>query len=481
MNNYSAWEIEKTPRSDRSLQKKKVLKSKKGTSSKKAALVKSASKSSFFENWGATPRVAGPGLISSVWPSAFYSAGEVDSMKDPDHPDSSAAATATAAANVPDDADDQEVMMTNANINKKDIGKPLSRGSISPAPFVIPSPELGFREALNNINKKSLADAERQSGPSYPQVRRRRPPSVTSTIPFTNHNRSVRPVPNRVQYGNKFYIPTDPDGGKLLMEPPPAEPAAMAEVPQDDAFADTSSLVSLFLNSPSRSLFAEGTDSSLASDSVVTGLYSPSEAVKQLRMMQSMMKKSRSTALLRSSYESSENAYDYNLQSSQYNRKGGRNDGEMYVCNKLFTDDKLKDKLSHRVKSTSIKGIAKLSLFRGGNTSLDKTGCGKYGIVEQPHKDAMYNMYKLEGQAEGKKRGNVLDAAKMDKWGIDKLAHDKRIEDAIYEKKRKKRKENRGGIVDLGEMRESGLSRLGWERMIRKKTHISAAAASAAK
>ena len=48
----------------------------------------------------------------------------------------------------------------------------------------------------------------------------------------------------------------------------------------------------------------------------------------------------------------------------------------------------------HRVKSSSCSlAGSKRPLFRS-NTSVDRTGCGKMGLVEFPVKDSMFNSYR---------------------------------------------------------------------------------------
>ena len=67
-------------------------------------------------------------------------------------------------------------------------------------------------------------------------------------------------------------------------------------------------------------------------------------------------------------------------------RTRDQGDGELYLCSGLRTEKKVE----HRAKS-------KRKMFKSGNTSYDRTGCGKIGFVEYPTKDSMFESYKLVG------------------------------------------------------------------------------------
>ena len=59
-----------------------------------------------------------------------------------------------------------------------------------------------------------------------------------------------------------------------------------------------------------------------------------------------------------------------------------RGDSELYLFSRLRTDKKVE----HR---------AKKKMFVSGNTSYDKSGCGKLGFVEMPTKDSMFESYRV--------------------------------------------------------------------------------------
>ena len=80
--------------------------------------------------------------------------------------------------------------------------------------------------------------------------------------------------------------------------------------------------------------------------------------------------------------------------------------GHLFLCKKLHSSPGA----PHRVKSSSCSlAGSKRPLFRS-NTSVDRTGCGKMGLVEFPVKDSMFNSYRIEDQ--GALEGKVSPDAK---------------------------------------------------------------------
>ncbi|GMH96904.1 hypothetical protein TrVE_jg7614 [Triparma verrucosa] len=144
--------------------------------------------------------------------------------------------------------------------------------------------------------------------------------------------------PPRKEYGNKFYIPDDKEYYKPVMTPTPSTVKKRPSL-DDGSIQMSASLASLYTMS----------------------LYSSSSYITNGTFLNS-------------------------LSSSESNK--ALDDSDLYVCMPLKSDKKVE----HRAKM-------KKNMFVGGNTSYDKTGCGKMGFVEHPSKDSMFESYKLDNKA----------------------------------------------------------------------------------
>jgi len=196
------------------------------------------------------------------------------------------------------------------------------------------------------MNKSPIPPAKVGTGshPNSTSTRSRhhsRPPSVCSTIPFRSRNRTSDPTTK--EYGNKFYTPNDKDFYKGVLDGPKTA-ASNATVSGERGLRQGLDDGSVIMSPSLSSLYTASLHSSMPFGSIVSEVDSSRARARE------------------------------------------RGDGELYLFSRLRTDTKVE----HRAK-------VKNKMFVSGNTSYDKSGCGKLGFVELPTKDSMFESYRLVG------------------------------------------------------------------------------------
>ncbi|GMI47908.1 hypothetical protein TrCOL_g4848 [Triparma columacea] len=352
---YSAWETTPTPRPH--------------------GLFRSSSlKDSLLEQWGATPRAGA--LVSGVWPKAFES-DWVGNDKTP-------ATQGPYSMRTEDDefaqSDvDYEIQEVTSSISPSTTGY---NNRLSPTqqtmarltpPLILPNDQgpvvrpVGEEGQANPVSRDDL----------WSRSKFKRPQSVASTVPFKLTTKEGEG--RTIKYGDKWRSPGDKysykgvEGGIERTEK--RDPTSFSLVFQSNR--SVSSLNQLSNLSGSLSPPPDKTTSNIS--------LPPSYISSILRASQSI------TSLSSREY--------YGPNSSPTTR------GHLYLCKKLHSSPGSPHRVKISSSSSSSSVSSKRPLFRSDNTSLDRTGCGKMGIVEFPVKDSMFNSYRFE--REGAMDGRV--------------------------------------------------------------------------
>eukprot|EP00520_Triparma_pacifica_P009655 CAMPEP_0118660976 /NCGR_PEP_ID=MMETSP0785-20121206/16009_1 /TAXON_ID=91992 /ORGANISM="Bolidomonas pacifica, Strain CCMP 1866" /LENGTH=420 /DNA_ID=CAMNT_0006554337 /DNA_START=57 /DNA_END=1316 /DNA_ORIENTATION=+ len=347
---------------------------------------------SLLEQWGATPRKGA--LVSGVWPKAFDRewAGKKGGDEGPESKDD----RNEHGDNELDSELDYEMT------NEATFSSPFPMGynsRLSPTQQAMArlTPPLILLNDQAPVVKPAGVEKESEIDPIPIDLGSRRkfkrPQSVASTVPFKITKKEKNASKPQKKYGDKWKSPGDKTGYKGAEGF--SEGIERGNSRQSHSRAGSMS----YSNSLSASSFTSHANMS------VDGSLSPNKFSPQASLLNSLSPSYASSVLRTSKSVASLPSREYFDPNSSPNTRG-----HLYLCKKLHSSPGA----PHRVASSS--SASKRPLFRSDNTSLDRTGCGKMGMVEYPVKDSMFNAYRIEDQ--GSVGGRVSPDAR---WKADRI------------------------------------------------------------